>query len=413
LRELVFDRRDITIEAFADRGEAKMKNPADRLVRPTLLAVLALALAVGGCGKTPQRAAESYVSALKLYNYPACYMLLTHQDQVDRTLEQFLKQIPLAPDVTPDWFKTIVHVTDYKIGDAKVDGDHATITVHVTRPDLPLWERTIDSTLGPNDTADAIAQKQINEGTYPKLSYDDNMVLKQENGEWRLFVDFPAKENIRKIHLEAIEAYHKHDYDKAIKGYQDAIAELDKEPATGNEGLKFVYQRELNDVQNVVKQQPDAQAYIPKIVLSDVDMKMSASRVPAIFGKMTNSGDKAIDEVQFTVTYYEGKGKKKKEVYSEVHIPVATPLEFTDFQRPVLPFVPGETRNFGFRLTAAPDVQQKATPDLNVTSIVFTQSTAPLPKPPAPSPTPGPTPAAGASPAAAAPLPPPPPPPPH
>jgi hypothetical protein len=86
---------------------------------------------------------------------------------------------------------------------------------------------------------------------------------------------------------------------------------------------------------------------------------------------------------------------------------VATPLEFTDFARPVLPFVPSETRNFGFRLTAPPDIQQKATPDLEVTSLVFTRSKAPLPKPPTPTPTATATPAAGASPAAAAAPPPP------
>ncbi len=76
-------------------------------------------------------------------------------------------------------------------------------------------------------------------------------------------------------------------------------------------------------------------------------------------------------------------------------------LEFTNFGRPVLPFVPGETRNFGFKLTAPTDIQQKATPDLTVTSIVFTQSSAPLPKPAAPSPSPGASPAAAASAASA------------
>src|SRR5208282_2393104 len=102
--------------------------------------------------------------------------------------------------------------------------------------------------------------------------------------------------------------------------------------------------------------------------------------------------------------YSEGKGKNKKEVFSEVHTPIATPLEFNNFGHPVLPFVPGETRAFGFRLTAPTDVQQKATPDLTITSIVFTQSGAPLPKPAAPSPSPGASPAAAAS-AASAPAP--------
>lgn len=387
-----------------------------KLAQTRSFAIAALCAAViVGCGHTPQRAAGNYLDSLKLYNYPACYQALTHQDQIDRTMDQFLSEIPLAPDVSKDWFKTVLHAVDFEVGDTKVDGDKANVVVHVTRPDLPLWERTIDATLGPNDTPDAVAQKQINDKSYPKLTYDDNIALVQQGGEWKIFVDFPNQDKIKKLHTDAIAAYHQHDYDKAIGLYQQAIAELDKEQATGNAGTKFIYNRELADVQNAKNQIPDAQAYIPKIVLSDVDMKMSESRVPAIFGKMTNSGDKAIDEVQFTVTYSEGKGKKKQQVFTEVHVPVATPLEFTDFARPVLPFVPGETRNFGFKLTAPPDIQQKATPDLNVTSIVFTQSSAPLPKPPTPTPTESATPAAGASPAASgapsqAALPPPPPP---
>ena len=63
-----------------------------------------------------------------------------------------------------------------------------------------------------------------------------------------------------------------------------------------------------------------------------------------------------------TVTYSEGKGKKKKQVFSEEHSIVVTPIEFVNFSRPVLPFVPGETRSFGFKLTAPPDIQNKANP---------------------------------------------------
>jgi hypothetical protein len=374
-----------------------------------LAAVMVCAFFAAGCqGHTPQAAAGNYLNNLKLYNYPAAYEGMTHEDQVDRTMDQFLEEIPMAPDVSKDWFKGILRTYDYKVGDAKVDGDNAVVTVTVTRPDLALWERTVDAGLTGDQTPDSYAQKDLTDGTYPKVTYDDNMVMVNQGGEWRVRVDFPFKENIVKEHAAAVDLYHQHDYDKAIAAYQKILDELDKEQATGTAGLKYQYGRELADIQNAQKQIPDGQAYIPKIVLSDVDMKMSASRVPGIFGKMTNTGDKAIDEVQFTVTYSEGKGKKKTEVFSEVHTPIATPLEFTNFGRPVLPFIPGETRNFGFRLTATPEIQQKATPDLNVTSIVFTQSSAPLPKLATPTPAPGASPAAAASaapPAAAAPAP--------
>jgi tetratricopeptide (TPR) repeat protein len=406
LPEATLESIRLRIALQREKGISTMTKIRIQARDAMLAAVAVCAFLLAGCqGHSPQSAANNYLSNLKLYNYPAAYQALSHQDQVDRSMDQFLSEIPMAPDVSKDWFKGILRNYDYTVGDAKVDGDKAVVTVSVTAPDLALWERTVDASLSGEQTSDSIAQKNLQEKTYPKVTYDDNMVMVQQGGEWRLLVDFPFKENILKEHKEAVDLYHQHDYDKAIAAYQKILDELDKEQASGNAGLKFQYGRELADIQNAQKQQPDAQAYIPKIVLSDVDMKMSASRVPGIFGKMTNTGDKPIDEVQFTVTYSEGKGKKKKDVFTEVHTPVATPLEFTNFGRAVLPFVPGETRSFGFRLTASPEVQQKATPDLTVTSIVFTQSSAPLPKPPTATPaasaSPGASPAAAGSAAAA------------
>jgi hypothetical protein len=394
------------------RGIYIMFKPELRANRLALCIAAIGALLVAGCsGKTPQHTAQSYVDDLSLFNYPGAYQLLSHQDQLDRTMDQFLTEIPLAPDVSRDWFKTVLHATTFTVGDAKIDGDKANVTIHVVRPDLALWERTIDANLGPNDAASSVAQKDVNDKTFPKLEYDDNIALVKVGDDWKMFVDFPAKENIAKMRKDAIESFHKYDYDKAISTLQNAISELDKEQATGNAGMKFLYNRDIQTFQNVKNQIPDSQAYIPKIGLTDVDMKMAASRVPGIFGKLTNNGDKAIDEVQFTVTYYEGKGAKKKQVYTETHTPVSTPFEFTDFLKPVAPFIPGESRQFGFRLTAPADVQQKATPDLNVTQIVFTQSTAPLPKLPSPTPVASPQASAAASgaasPAAAAPAAPP------
>lgn len=391
--------------------------------RPVVIVVATLvaALAAGCSGGGPARTAQNYVDNLKLYNYPACYQSLSHQDQIDRTMDQFLTDIPLAPNVSRDWFKAVLQVVDFQVGETKLEGDNkAVVTVKVTRPDLALWERTIDAAVAPEQGPDQAAQKSLQEKSFPKLTYDDNIVAIKEAGRWGILVNFPAREEIKKKHKEAIEAYHKHDYDKSIAAYQAVLADLDKEQATGNAGYKFLYQRELDEVQSVKNQIPEGQAYIPKLALSDVDMKMSQSRVPGIFGKITNNGDKPIDEVVCTVTYSEGKGKKKKQVYSEEHTILVTPLQFMNFSLPVLPFVPSETRKFGFKLTAPAEIQQKASPDLEITGVVFSQSKAPLPKPPA-QPTPTATPAAGAAPApagnagagaGAGSMPPPPPPPP-
>src|SRR5271163_17801 len=158
-----------------------------------LAAVMICAFFAAGCGgHSPQAAADNYLSNLKLYNYPATYEALSHEDQVDRTMDQFLEEIPMAPDVSKDWFKGILRAYDYKVGDAKIDGDNAVVTVSVTQPDLALWERTVDAGLTGDETKDAIAQKNLTDNTYPKLTYDDTMVMvKDPNGEWRLLVDFP------------------------------------------------------------------------------------------------------------------------------------------------------------------------------------------------------------------------------
>jgi hypothetical protein len=341
----------------------------------------AVAALVCGCSGSPRQTAANYLDNLGLYNYPACYRALSHQDLLERTMGQFLAEPPLAPVVSRAWFKAVLRAVDYKIAAVhRQSRVKAVVTVSVTRPDLPLWERTIDAAVGPSGDPDRAARQALDDGTYPKLSYDDDIVAVKERGGWRIMVDFPAKDEVEKKHRDGIDAYHKHDYDKAIADYQAALADLDKEQATGNAGLKFTYRRELNEIRKVRSEIPEAQAYAPKLRLSQVDMKMSASRVPAIFGKITNSGTKAIDDVVCTVTYSTGAGRRRKVLYSEEHTIIATPLEFINFSRPVLPFVPGETRTFGFRLNAPVEIQQSSTPVLKVTGIAFTQSTAPLPK---------------------------------
>jgi len=277
------------------------------------MAVTTCALFAAACqGHSPQRAADTYLQNLKLYNYPAAYQALSHQDQVDRTIDQFLTDVPMAPDVNKDWFKGVLRAYDYKVGDSKTEGDKAIVTVSVTRPDLALWERTVDASVSGETTPDSIAQKNLTENTYPKVTYDDNIVMVNQGGDWRLVYNFPFKENIRKEHKDAVDLYHKHDYDKAIAAYQKIIDELDKDQSAGNAGLKFQYGRELAAIQNSQKQLSDAQAYVPKIALSDVDLKMSASRVPGIFGKMTNSGDKALDECNSPSLTTRVRAKTKK-----------------------------------------------------------------------------------------------------
>src|SRR5271163_977908 len=228
---LVFSGCDIRIYPLADCMKEEISTMTKIRIQAKgvmLAAVTVCALMVAGCqGHTPQAAADNYLTNLKLYNYPFTYQAMTHQDQVDRAMDQFLTEIPMAPDVSKDWFKGILRAYDYKVGDVKMDGDKAIVTVTVTQPDLALWERTVDAGLSGDETPDANAQKDLTNNTYPKVTYDDNIVMVQQGGEWRLLVDFPSRENIIKEHKDAVDLYHQHQYDQAIAAFQKIIDELD------------------------------------------------------------------------------------------------------------------------------------------------------------------------------------------
>jgi hypothetical protein len=253
------------------------------------------------------------------------------------------------------------------------------VPVKVTMPDLTLWERTIDAKAGPQDSLNAAADKSLQTGAYPKVGFEDALVMVKEKHRWRVVADFARRDLIRDGNREAVGIYHKEDYPRAAAAYRALIAQLDQEQFSGSRGLRFFLERKLKTTEDVQAEVPAARAYLPKVVLSDVAVKMSETRVPAIFGRIINAGDRGIDDVRLTVTYYAGRGTKQKLLYQESHSVIVTPIEFTGFVRPVLPFVPGETRDFGFELVAPAEIQQQSEPSLTVGSIIFTQSKAPLP----------------------------------
>ena len=96
-----------------------------RILRPflTVVALIVAAMLSGCSGGGPAKAAQNYVDNLKFFNYPACYQALSHQDQIDRTIDQFLTDIPLAPDVNRDWFKSVLGAQEFTLGDVKLEGD--------------------------------------------------------------------------------------------------------------------------------------------------------------------------------------------------------------------------------------------------------------------------------------------------
>jgi hypothetical protein len=348
-----------------------------------LLLISLLPLLLSGCfRRSPRGTAERYVENLQQFNYPKCYSLLSTQDRAERPLHQFLTEIPLAPDVSPIWFRPILHVMHFELGDEHRNPDGATayVPIRVTALNLPLWERTLDASAENDGSPGQLAHQSLATGTYPTVVYDDRIFLLKEYHHWRVMAGFAARDRVLDQHRRAMLDFYEGRLDHAIAQYHSMIIELEQLPGTGNPGLAARLRAELAAMSKVKAEMPAAAAYGARLKLDRVAMRVAEERVPAIFGDITNAGDRPIDELRLAVTWYQGRGKDLKVVHREEHSVVVTAIEFTDFSRPVIPFLPGERRQFGFILGAPPEVQQNAIPYVTVGSLAFAQIPAPQPK---------------------------------
>jgi len=365
-------------------------------------------LLLSGCfRRSPGGTAERYVENLQQFNYVKCYSLLSTQDRAERPLHQFLTEIPLAPDVSPIWFQPIVQVMHFELGDEhrNPDGTTAYVPVRITALNLPLWERMLDAKAGNDGSPGQLAHRSLTTGAYPTVVYDDRIFLIKEYHHWCVMAGFAARDHVLDRHRQAMLDFYEGRLDQVIAQFDSMIRELEHLPGTGNLGLAAHLRTERAEISKVKAEMPATAAYGAKLKLNGVAMRMAEARVPAVFGDVTNAGNKPIDELRLAVTWYQERDKNLKVVQREEHSIVVTPIEFTDFSRQVIPFLPGERRQFGFILSAPPEVQQNATPYVTVASLAFTQIPAPLPKLEAPAISQVPPPAAKPVPAAAHPEP--------
>lgn len=333
--------------------------------------------------RSPQGVAERYLEDLQQFDYPAAYHLLSDQDRSARSLEEFMTEIPLAPDVSPVWFRPVLHQTRYEMGQAQRDGQSATVPVKVTTPALALWERRLDAVAGSAGVSIEQARHALDSGDYPKLTYDDKIFLIKEHHHWRVIAGFGPREKVIDQHQHAMSKVFALHYDEAIAEWQSMIKELRGQAASGSWGLANRYQYQLDCLERLKGASAQANAYAAKLKLNGVAMKMSEDRVPAIFGAVVNGGNRAIDDLVLAVTWYTGRGKDLRAVQREEHVIVAMPLEFTEFAERLRPFMPGESRRFGFVLTAPAEIQGSALPYVTIAALALTDPSIPLPQSPA------------------------------
>jgi hypothetical protein len=371
-------RTDRSTQAFSEAAGSPRIPPHVRS-----WPVLGFFLVLCGCFRhSPHGIAERYVENLQQFNYAQCYRLMSAQDRADRPLSRFLTEIPLAPDVSPIWFRPILHTMRFELGNEhrNPDGDTAYVPVRINTINLPLWERALDADAGSKGSQSQLAHRSLETGAYPTITYDDKIFLVKEDHHWHILAGFAARDRLLDRYRKAMQDFYDGHWDQVIVQLQSIINELQQLPGTGNPGRAALLRAELNELRKVKAEIPMASAYGAKLKLDNVALRMAEERVPAIFGDITNGGDRPIDELRLAITWYQGRSKSLRIVQREEHSIVVTPIEFTDFSRQVMPFLPGEKRQFGFILDAPPEVQQNSIPYVSIASVAFTQIQAPVPR---------------------------------
>src|SRR5471032_1696484 len=132
---------DLVVRAFGRSPSSKNSGRLSALAAARRLfgaIVIAAVIVLSGCDRNASRAAAvRYLENLHQANYARCYAMLSDRDRKDRTLAEFLTEIPLAPDVGPAWFRPVLRSVQFDLGEGTRDGDKAVMPVTVTTPDLP------------------------------------------------------------------------------------------------------------------------------------------------------------------------------------------------------------------------------------------------------------------------------------
>src|SRR5450631_3825682 len=112
---------DLVVGALSRLTGSKNSDARDALVTAHRLfgaIVIAAVIVLSGCDRNASRAAAvSYLENLHQANYARCYAMLSDRERKDRTLAEFLTEIPLAPDVGPAWFRPVLRSVQFDLGE--------------------------------------------------------------------------------------------------------------------------------------------------------------------------------------------------------------------------------------------------------------------------------------------------------
>lgn len=344
------------------------------------LGILVILSAVGygkvKSGPNPSKVLSKYFDASIHGRYEEAYQYLSTSDKAVKSLQEYLSE--QSEEESP-FMEALVSKISYNIKDVEISGDHAKADVVVTEPDLgsifvDVMGVALASAFGDKKDTDEMEKKLAEKykgKDIPMTTVTQPFNLVKEEGGWKIFFDWETKKKVN----EALSQAKKLEEDGKLYAARDKYEEALK---LNNNIVEA--SAKVDELNKKIRLFEEKQAYINKVKILDLKVAKgypkylegleeyldSSDYYWGVFGKIKNTGNKTLKEVELTIYFLDKNGQR---IYEDKYYPVLTSsLNFTgDGDKPLKP---NYIVDFGYKTDDVPSEWAKKI-EAKITNIEF------------------------------------------
>jgi len=337
-------------------------------------------LTILSCNKllepSPDEILNSYLNASLKGRYEESYSYVSAEDKAVKNLQNYLKE-----NEKPDnpFAMAIASKVSYKIKKLEKSEKHATAEVEVTLPDFgsifsDVMGAALKSAFGGGDEKEMekVLAKKFESGEVPLTTEEKIFKLIKGKDGWKVFLDWESEKikkekqaKIQKLMDEAKNLKKSMKLHGAVQKYEQ-ILELDSEMVSAKKNLE--------DTKKEIITFKEKRTYLKSVVLYDFKAKYyktySEKTVPGIEFKLTNKGNRTLNEVEVTVYFKDASGTIIAE--EDYHPVLVTKYSFGGNNKPLKPnYIWQMERGKFYKADSVPTEWKEGAATAKITNIEF------------------------------------------
>ena len=278
--------------------------------------------ACSNIGSNPSDVLSKYLDARYNFEHKKAYSYLSKEDTSVKSIDEYLSE---KKDNEAPISKVFADKIDYKITKVEKNKDKAKAIVELTVPDGQqifgdlmgsFLSKLFNEDFDEEKIASKIKEKYKDEGI-PMTTKKDTMNLVKEENKWRVYLNWKAEKQKKKIKnlLSEAEELEEENPNKAIKKYKK-ILEFDSQLVNQIKGVK--------KIENKISTIEEQQKYLEnKIQLYDLNAEyydtFLEDNIPGVTFKLKNNGERTLTEISVTVYFKDSEGNV---IFEEDYNPV-------------------------------------------------------------------------------------------